>query len=288
MMDFLINHEELAALSGLPHIQQLVYLRGIRPYMDVKSGIVGIKRRISHQSLAEQLYIEPHPGIKSQCFSRDQVRRAVLGLVRAGAISIESADMHLILTCQLATRDFSVQNKAAINPPQKSAIKAHTGSQIDGGLLAVMDCNNALAEPTKAATPLNKDNLYLFLCTQFEKFWSLYPEKRSKHKAQAVFAQLNPDEKLCNRIIDALTTQIKYREGMALHANWMPPWKYPENWLAQRCWEDEFLMDALLERPYANDAKHNRNHDKSTDLFCPPDEYDEPAGNNVILFKRSK
>jgi hypothetical protein len=73
MMDFLVNENELAALCGLPHIQQLAYIRGIRPYMDVKTGVVGVKRRISHQSIAEQLYIEPHQGIKSQSWSRDQV-----------------------------------------------------------------------------------------------------------------------------------------------------------------------------------------------------------------------
>lgn len=55
-MDFLLNQSELAALDGLPHLQQLAYLKGIRPYMDVKTGIVGIKRRISHQSISEQLY----------------------------------------------------------------------------------------------------------------------------------------------------------------------------------------------------------------------------------------
>jgi hypothetical protein len=71
MMDFVINGVELEALSGLLHIQQLAYLRGIRPYMDVKTGLVGIKRRISYQSISEQLYIEPHQGIKSQSFSRD-------------------------------------------------------------------------------------------------------------------------------------------------------------------------------------------------------------------------
>ena len=44
MMDFVINGEELEIMSGLPHIQQLTYLRGIRPYMDVKTGITGIKK----------------------------------------------------------------------------------------------------------------------------------------------------------------------------------------------------------------------------------------------------
>ena len=34
-MDFLINEGELGALCGLPYIQQLAYLRGIRPYCNV-------------------------------------------------------------------------------------------------------------------------------------------------------------------------------------------------------------------------------------------------------------
>ena len=43
--------DELAALEGLPYIQRLTYLMGIKPYMDYKTNVVGIKRRISYQSL---------------------------------------------------------------------------------------------------------------------------------------------------------------------------------------------------------------------------------------------
>lgn len=121
-MDMLINRDELAALYGSPVIRQLVYLRGIRPYMDVKTGITGIKRKISHQSIAEELYVEPRQGIKQQKFSRDQIRRAVSGLARAGVIEIQSENMHLILKCKLATLSYPAQNKVAINPPHKSAI----------------------------------------------------------------------------------------------------------------------------------------------------------------------
>lgn len=55
-----VTDEELSALRGLPHLQQLLYLTGIKPYVDYRTGIVGISRGISYQSLAEELYIEPH------------------------------------------------------------------------------------------------------------------------------------------------------------------------------------------------------------------------------------
>lgn len=57
-MEFLfINTQELSALMELPLIQRVTYLMGIRPYMDRQTGIVGIKRRISYQSLREVLYV---------------------------------------------------------------------------------------------------------------------------------------------------------------------------------------------------------------------------------------
>ena len=164
-MDFVINHDELNALCGLPHIQQLAYLRGIRPYMDVKTGLVGIKRRISYQSIAEQLYVEPHQGVKSQRFSRDQVRRAVSGLMRAGMIEVQSEGMQLILKCELAHRDYSVQNKAAINPPQKATTNPHEKSFVNTGILAIGPTKADIAEHQKAATPLKEDN-YIYLGMQ--------------------------------------------------------------------------------------------------------------------------
>lgn len=286
MMDFVINGDELAALCGTPHIQQLAYLRGIRPYMDVKTGLVGVKRRISYQSISEQLYVEPHQGIKSQSWSRDQIRRAVAGLVRAGVISVESEGMQLILKCQLATLGYSVQNKAAINPPQKGAIKPRGLSLSDTGLSEDEPSKADIVETPKAAIPLLRDNYYIYLLSQFEKFWSLYPEKKSKNNAQAAFEQLKPDDELFHTIIHALQTQINHREALSLKGTWVPPWKYPANWLAQRSWEDELTTEALQERRHAEHPKNTRKRDTATDMFCPPCEADEPERNNVIQFQK--
>lgn len=95
-MEFMIiNHQELSALRGLPWLQQLIYLQGIKPFVDYKTGVAGIRRGISYQSLSEALYIEPHSGIQSGSPSKDQLRRALKGLEKAGVIVIQSLERKL-------------------------------------------------------------------------------------------------------------------------------------------------------------------------------------------------
>lgn len=262
-MDMLINQDELAAMSGLPHIQQLAYLRGIRPYMDVKTGITGIKRRISYQSISEQLYIEPHQGIKSQSFSRDQVRRAVSGLVREGMIEVQSDGMQLILKCPLASRHYSVQNKAAINPRGESLVSNEFSE--DEAIKA------DIAEPQKAATPL-KDNNYIYLLSRFEQFWNLYPEKKSRERAFEAFREISPDEHLLRMMLQSLENQIKARNAKVVHGEWVSPWKYPSNWLVQKCWEDEVKIEVMQEE---RNAKRRSNTEFTTvDPFWNPETED--------------
>ena len=253
--------------------------------MDMHTGLVGIKRGISYQSIAEQLYVEPHQGIKSESYSRAQVRRALSGLERSGLIQLQSQEMKLILKCNLAPRPHSVQNKAVTKPSHQAVMEPLSQpTEINDNLL-----NEALkadiGKTSKADTPL-KENNYIYLLSQFEKFWSLYPEKKSKHKAQAAFEQLNPDPTLFQQLIQALQTQVNHVEAMQLRGTWVPPWKYPANWLAQRCWEDELSTDALQETPHAEHTKNTRKRDTATDMFCPPSDVDEPERSNVIQFQR--
>ncbi len=100
-----INYEELSALRGFPHLERLLYLTGIKPkpYIDYRTGIVGLARGISCQSLAEELYVEPHQGIKSGSPSKDQIRRALKGLETAGLLRIQSMDWKLVFHCLLVT-----------------------------------------------------------------------------------------------------------------------------------------------------------------------------------------
>lgn len=282
-MDFILNTEELALLYGLPHIQQLLYLRGIRPYMDVKTGLVGIKRRISYQSISEQLYVEPHQGIKSQSFSRDQLRRAVSGLARAGVITVQSGGMQLILKCELATRDYSVSNKAAINPPHKSTTNQHEKSLVGTEFLGSEYSKADIAESPKAAIPL-KDNNYIYLLSQFEKFWSAYPEKKSRTEAWQTFQLLNPDDGLFSKIMNALNVQIQHHQQKQVQGVWVPPWKYPANWLSKRAWEDEVTMEKKQEILDAARRQNTRN-ESGRDPFWTQDIEPETPRTNVIEFK---
>ncbi len=284
MMDFVVNGDELAAMSGLPHIQQLTYLRGIRPYMDVKTGVTGIKRRVSYQSIAEQLYIEPHQGVRSQGFSRDQVRRAVSGLARVGMIDIQSEGKQLILKCLLAPKHFYVQNKAAINPPQKDGIKEHNKSLVNTAISDDEAVKADTAKGAKAAIPHKEDN-YIYLLRHFEQFWRMYPEKKSRERAFEIFKQINPDAHLLRGMLQALDSQIKARSVMKAHGKWVPAWKYPANWLAQKCWEDE--IEVTQEK---RNAKYDPNNENTTaDPFWRPEPEDkrhfdkgEHEQNNVI------
>ncbi|HFD6594057.1 TPA: hypothetical protein ACGCLM_002809 [Legionella pneumophila] len=285
MMDFVINGEEMAAMSGLPHIQQLAYLRGIRPYMDVKTGITGIKRRISYQSISEQLYIEPHQGIKSQSFSRDQVRRAVSGLKRAGVIEVQSDGMQLILKCPLATRHFSVQNKAAINPPQKADTKPHGESIANTGFSEVEALKADIAETQKAATPLKEDN-YIYLLRRFEHFWRMYPENKSRDRAFEAFKQINPDEYLLRTMLQALDSQIKARSAKRAHGEWVPAWKYPANWLAQKCWEDEVNTEVVQEKKYAKDRRSTGKQTTTGGFYIPDEDEEFEERGTVLEFKK--
>lgn len=279
----MINTEELSLLCGLPHIQQLAYLRAIRPYMDLQTSLVGVKRGISYQSIAEQLYVEPHQGTKAQSFSRDQVRRAIAGLARAGLLSVQSEGMQLILKCELATAHYCVQNKAAINPPQEAATNPPEKVLASTGLSALETSKADIATHPKAATPLKNNYLYFL----FEKFWSLYPEKKSQERAWQALQQLNPNESLGNQIIAALTAQINHREAQLQQGNWVPPWKYPANWLMNQCWNDELAMDSK-EKPHAARRTNTRNNAEKEWFWIPEAEPTDAEGrtDNVISFSR--
>lgn len=255
-MDYLfVGSQEISALTGLPYIHQIAYLFGIRRHMDRQTLIVGIKRRISYQSLAETLYVEPHQGLKnSGSPSKQQLRRIIQSLARAGLIEIQSDRMRLVLKCLLATSGFSAQKKPDTNPTQKADINKSSKNNDFSSTSSDINDKSDSVDSVNANTPPNKENYYLFLSTKFKNFWSLYPNKKSEPQAFAIFQALNPDELLCEKIMNALQAQINNRDDLIAAGLWVPPWKYPANWLKSRSWNDELTVTPKE----SNHAKNER------------------------------
>ncbi len=146
-MPMKIMELEQDALEGLPYFHRVLYYEGIRPYMDYATGIVGQKRRISYQSLAEELYIEPHKGYQSGSPCKSKIRRGLKGLENAGLISKVEGECGLVFKCALATWDFSAQNKVGTQSAQQ------VGKESFSKKSDFSSTFNALHE--KAGTPKN-------------------------------------------------------------------------------------------------------------------------------------
>lgn len=303
-MDYMIiNHKEISALNGLPFIQRLVYLQGIRPYVDYQTCIVGLKRGISYQSISEVLYVEPHPGIQSGSPSKDQLRRAIKGLEKAGLLEIHSSDKKLIFKCLLVEQPYSVRNKVATKPHHQETCFDYENKLDNSISCDEKHFQSTMSGMPKAAIP-HKEINSIYLLGQFEKFWSIYPEKKSKQQAWEAFQALNPDEALFNQIIKALFAHIEYREAMIANGLWVPPWKFPANWLTKRSWEDDLTMEPLQEKTHHASYRHNSSTSRAKDPFWKDgdsldDFLDEPddkraaepedessSHSNILAFKR--
>lgn len=124
MARVMLNDSELDALNGLSLASRVLYVEGIKPYMDYATGIVGAadspSKSISLQSLAEVLYVEPKQGrTDTGSRSRKQARVCIDMLIDAGLIESASIatkrEKRLVLKCVLADTDLSLQKKQGTN-----------------------------------------------------------------------------------------------------------------------------------------------------------------------------
>jgi hypothetical protein len=164
-----LNDAEQRILDELEYIHEAMYRRGIRRYMDFNSGLVGIKRGISWQSLRESLYIPGRSGVHvEQMPSKEQVRRIAKHLERAGLIKILSSSKRLIFECVLASRGQSVQNKADTKPTPQNNIEADTSEPANIVPFPIVpritntkaDTEADISKNAQADTPLISDKIH--------------------------------------------------------------------------------------------------------------------------------
>lgn len=111
--------------SALSHAAKLVYILGIRPYMDYATGLVGYKRRVSYQSLRELLEVAPPPGShrEERQYTVEAVRAVLRELEKSGLIRwIRSRERGLFFECLAAHRDSSPKNRNNMGTTSRSTI----------------------------------------------------------------------------------------------------------------------------------------------------------------------
>jgi len=130
------NDAELKALYGLPSaLAQRIYMLGLRLHMDYGTGVVGVRRKVSWQSLSEALYIEPHQGIKGGSPTKKELRGALVWLQKAGLLSANLSQRNLVFECLLASRDNCARKKVGRSEGALvGTLKALSDSSNDEGL----------------------------------------------------------------------------------------------------------------------------------------------------------
>lgn len=127
-----LNHEELGALEGqIPEIWQFYVV--LKKFMDYRTGVVGVARGISWQSLTEELYVEPGQGLQGAGTpAKSKVRRLAERAVREALIEDRSEPRRLVFFLPLATADYSAQKKPGTNPAQTRHIQPGTTEVSNG------------------------------------------------------------------------------------------------------------------------------------------------------------
>ncbi|MGX6643230.1 Vir protein [Legionella pneumophila] len=231
-MDFLfVTTYELDALSEIPLMQRVVYLMGIRPYMDRKTFIVGIKRKISYQSLRETLYVAPIKGVKTGCPSHQQMKRVIKSLACQGIIEIRSTTKNLIVKCLLANPYEPVEIENESQPKNSSPTQAE--QKQSAPLVNLKSMKTAKPAYLSKSSFKGKPGSNLkVLYQKFEQFWQVYPLPSYKNEAWKQFQQIEPDDQLFAQIIDGLQKQLTTVNRSGAH------WPYPASWLGQKSWRN--------------------------------------------------
>lgn len=71
---------------------------------------------------------------------------------------------------------------------------------------------------------------------RFERFWAVYPKKRSKDAAFKAWLKRKPDEQFTQSIIAAVQRQRSLPDWVKDHGQFIP---YPASWLNAGGWQDE-------------------------------------------------
>lgn len=142
-----------------------------------------------------------------------QVRRALDNLIKTGEVNRQTTSQYSLITLNKYNH-YQARNSQTTDEQQTDNIQA-------------TDEQQQLNKDNKA----NKDKELL---AQFEKFWSEYPKKKDKRKAQDKFCKLSLVD--IENIFTALSWQVKLDDWTKDGGKFIP---YPTTYLNGERWKDE-------------------------------------------------
>lgn len=249
-----LNKTEKQALYGQTPFVKWMYEHGIREHMDYATGIVGIERRISYQSLREEMFVEPEAGVSdSGTPTKNKIIRAIARLERLGLLK-RIDERPLVFECVLANRDKSVQKQAGRRQV------ADKGYQVGLPLTPKKPVTTGISEPeqpqagTQAGTPENgqagtpplsfRDNTKNVLSLLSDEdvadifethFWQHWPKDFRAKKKEALDVYR---KKKLYQIKDTIQADICVRKKR--HRAWLEGYvPHPTTYLRGERWTDE-------------------------------------------------
>ena len=104
--------------------------------------------------------------------------------------------------------------------------------------------NEGLISPTGKGNSNNKykdkDKENMSHMQEFEKFWNVYPKKRSKGQAEKTFSKLKLDKQLMETILAAIDRAKISEDWQKENGKYIP---YQATWLNAQGWKDEIICD---------------------------------------------
>lgn len=148
--------------------------------------------------------------------------------------SVRTALEHLKSTNELTQEShnkfsvFTINNYADYQGCDKQADKQLTNNRQTTDKHSYIKKNKEDKEDTPY-TPQGVDD-------GFARFWTSYPKKVGKKKAQEIFAKLKPEESTLQAMLASLACQKQSDQWQRDGGQYIP---HPATWLNQRRWEDE-------------------------------------------------
>lgn len=177
------NDQEDDALQGLPLRTQVMYLRGLRRYMNFQTGIVGgPERRISLKMLGELCHEEINRQLQEMP-TKNAIRASIEQLKRAGLIERIPDEDYLIFFLKKADKSKSVQNNNDTTTTQQPHTHSNTVKTSNDKAFGV-DSDTTTTQPQHSNNHThqytgNQDTTVLTILTREENFGSLQQNNSS-------------------------------------------------------------------------------------------------------------